>query len=620
MTQSTGLVEPSPELLEHVEQTALSRITDYMLYLPMVVKPRPWTDEYLFRGGYLSAKRVRPYPIIKGARKRDIKRMTTMDWTKVLPAVNALQETPWRVNKEMTDLLSWAMFDRQGNIGGLPNSSPQPLPPEPEGYRTDEEVKKKHNHACFLVYDANRREISKRLAVLFTLHLAKKFEDFEAIYFPHNLDTRGRAYPLPAFLNPQGADYCKALLEFSEGMPISDEDQANWLAIAGANAYGNDKVALVERVQWVRENEEMILSIGSDPKADLRWTNVSEPFQFVRFCIEWKAFREQGYGFVSHMVVPVDATCSGLQHYSAMLRDEVGGRSVNLIPGLSRQDIYQDVADRVVEKLFRLSQDEPVITKNLIKFGVNRKMTKRQVMVVPYAGTFSSCMEYTREGIKDRINEGHECPWDASNTEEHNNHVVFLSRLIWEAIEETVVKGKEAMKWLSDAARAYTKVANKRDGTAHDKRMEWTTPDGFEVIHFRPGMTKERVNTFLDGRVALTIYDETQTLDPKDMALAVAPNFVHSLDACHLRMAVVRGLDRGVTSFGMVHDSFGVHAALMPSFLSECVKPAFIDLYQNDVLEQLHDRVVKEGVEITPPPSKGKLVLEDVLHSEFFFS
>jgi DNA-directed RNA polymerase len=176
------------------------------------------------------------------------------------------------------------------------------------------------------------------------------------------------------------------------------------------------------------------------------------------------------------------------------------------------------------------------------------------------------------------------------------------------------------MKWLSDAARAYTKVANKRDGTAHDKRMEWTTPDGFEVIHFRPGMTKERVNTFLDGRVALTIYDETQTLDPKDMALAVAPNFVHSLDACHLRMAVVRGLDRGVTSFGMVHDSFGVHAALMPSFLSECVKPAFIDLYQNDVLEQLHDRVVKEGVEITPPPSKGKLVLEDVLHSEFFFS
>jgi DNA-directed RNA polymerase len=617
---TSGLVEPSPELLEHLEASLAERVMDYMIYLPMVVPPLPWTEDHLFRGGYLSSQRVRPYAIIKGARRRDIKRMTDMDWSQVLPAVNALQETPWRLNGYMVDLLQWAMLERQGGFAGLPHASPQPLPPEPPEYRTNDDVKRRHNHTCFLIYDANRREVSKRLAVLFTLNIAQRFRTYEVIYFPHNLDTRGRAYPLPAFLNPQGGDYCKALLEFSEGEPIENEEQAGWLAIAGANAYGNDKVSLQERIKWVRDNEDLILSIAEDPMSDLRWADASEPFQFVRFCREWKQFKEVGYGYTSHMVVPVDATCSGLQHYSAMLRDEVGGKSVNLVPGLPRQDIYQDVADKVVEKLFRDSAAEPVMAKDWIKFGINRKITKRQVMVVPYAGTFSSCMEYTREAVSDRIKEGYECPWDTTKNEDHSARIVFLSRLIWEAIEEVVVKGKEAMRWLSVTARAYTKHINPTEGSAHDKRMVWTTPDGFEVIHFRPSMTKTRVETALDGRLMMTMYNETELLDSKDMALAVAPNFVHSLDACHLRMSVVRGLDNGVKSFGMVHDSFGVHASKMPNFLSQCVKPSFIAMYQHDVLEQLHQSMCHAGVMVEPPPSKGSLDLDRVSESEFFFS
>ena len=623
---STGLIETDnssayvtlrEEFVQHMEETAQNRIQDFMLYLPMVVRPRPWKEEYLFRGGYLSSRYVRPYPIVKGARRRDVERLTSMDWSEILPAINALQETAWRVNGEMVDLLDWAMMERGGGFAGLPLAGPEPMPPEPEGYRFDETIKRKHNHACFLIHDKNRRAISGRLAVLFTLSLAKKFKSFPAIYFPHNLDTRGRAYPLPAFLNPQGADWCKALLEFSRGIAIETDEQAAWLAIAGANAYGNDKVALQERVDWVQDNEEMIFSIATDPYTDLRWTEASEPFQFVRFCKEWKAFWDYGMGYVSHMVVPVDATCSGLQHYAAMLRDEVGGRSVNLVPGLPRQDIYQDVANVVVEALFCDGSD---MARDWIKFGIDRKITKRQVMVVPYAGTFSSCMEYTREAVNEKLATGIVCPWDTSDNADHTARIVFLSKLIWTAIEEVVVKGKEAMKWLSDCARAWTKVKNENAGSAHDKRMSWLTPDGFEVIHFRPALKKQRVETALDGRLLMTIYEDTVRLDSKDMALAVAPNFVHALDACHLRMSILKGLDNGITDFGMVHDSFGVHAARMPRFLRDCVKPAFIQMYQEDVLGYLYSRMLWLKVEVSPPPGMGNLKLEGVLESEFFFS
>lgn len=627
---STGLVEtggrnqwvePMPALIENFEQTAMKRITDYMIYKPMVVKPLPWTPDHLYRGGYLSNRAtIRHYPIVKGAKSRDYDRFERMDWSRILPAVNALQETAWRINRTMLDTLEWAMFDKGGGIAGLPLANAKQLPPEPPGYRFNEEIRKEHDKTCFLIHSENREVISKRLAVLATIAIGKQFRNFSNLFFPHNLDSRGRAYPLPAFLNPQGPDYVKALLEFGEGKPIENDEQAAWLAIAGANAYGQDKISLQDRVNWVQDNDEMIFSIATDPRHDLRWMEASEPFQFLRFCLEWHGFWNTGFGFVSHMVVPVDATCSGLQHYSAMLRDEVGGRSVNLVPGLPRQDIYQDVADRVTEKLFREANAHPVWCRDWIAFGIDRKITKRQVMVVPYAGTFASCMEYTRAAVNEKLKDGHMLPWP-SDAEDHNDRIVFLSKLIWEAIDEVVVKGKEAMRWLSKAAGEYTKWANKQDGGPFHKRMDWVTPDGFEAIHYRAEEKKNHVNTFLDGRVQLTYHEATSRLDGKDMALAVAPNFVHSFDAALLRMAVMKGLDKGLTSFGMVHDSFGVHAADMAMFLKECVKPAFLDLYRTNVLAEFEARLPPEVRErLDPIPDMGNLDLNGVLESEFFFS
>lgn len=615
-------VHASEGFLKDFEDNLERRVSDFVLYKPMVVKPLPWTEDHLFRGGYLNTKHVKRYPIIKGSRKRDIARLMDMDWSKVLPAINALQETPWRVNKDILSVLEWSMYERGGEIGKLPKADDKPLPPQPAGYGTDEAVTKAHNKVCFLIHNENREAISKRMAVLSTIILSRQFKNFKAIYFPHNMDSRGRAYPLPAFLNPQGPDYVKALLEFADGKPIENEEQAAWLAIAGANAYGNDKVSLQERVNWVQDNDEMIFSIVADPKSDLRWTHASDPWQFLRFCIEWTAFWNEGFGYVSHMVVPVDATCSGLQHYSAMLRDEVGGKSVNLIPGLPRQDIYQDVADRVTQKLVEgAGADDTGYARDWISFGIDRKITKRQVMVVPYAGTFSSCLAYTREAVAEKLKDGHPCPWDSSNQEDHTKRISLLASLIWQAIDETVVKGKEAMKWLSDAARVYTKWANAQEGIAYDKRMTWNTPDGFNVVHYRPEESKQRVESFLDGRVQLVFFTEIDKLSSKDMALAVAPNFVHSMDACHLRLSILKGIEYGLAHFGMIHDSFGVHAADMAVFIEQCVKPAFVEMYQNDVLSSFSANLPEEvKADLPAPPQPGTLVLENVTHSEFFFS
>jgi len=609
-------IVPTPELVDHVEKTCRRSVLDFTLYLPMVVKPRPWSAEYnLFKGGYLNKGRVKKYSIIKGAGKRDVERMLRMDWERILPPINAIQETPWRVKRRMVDALDYVFNELGGDRGGLPTVDAIELPPKPPTYDTDEEVRKAHNKDVFLIRDQNRQDISKRLSVVFTLSIARKFQQFHQIFFPHNLDVRGRAYPLPAFLNPQAADFGKSMLEFADGVAIENMEQAAWLAVAGANAWGNDKVSLQDRADWVVANEEWIIECGRDWRNNQQWLDADEPFMFLSFAMEWADLIEadkRGEVFYSHFPCHVDATCSGLQHYSAMLRDEVGGKSVNLIPGLERQDIYADVADVAKRMLIADGSPESMLWVN---FGIDRKMTKRQTMVIPYAGKFSSCMEYTREAYMDKLKAGHKRMWIAKQDQAM---VVLLARYIWAAIDEVVVKGKVAMDWLSSVAREWTKYHNKLECSGYDKRMTWTTPDGFQVVQYRAGQKQMRQDTYMNGRVRLTYYEDTPKLDSKDMALSVAPNFVHSLDATHLRMAVLDGLGVGINSYAMIHDSFGVHAAHMPTFIDSCVKPSFISMYvHSDPLAQLHEALPFEH---DLPPSKGNLDIQGVSDSEFFFS
>lgn len=607
---------PSDELMDLANGILKKQLPQFVLYRPMVVPPYDWKRDNLYRGGYISGK-IQRYPIVKTFGKKDLQRLDHFNWDNILPTINALQRTPWRINKDMLEALKWA-YDSGGNIGKLVRSDEIPLPPVPEDYQSNPTVKKEHNHKVFLIHDQNRQDISKRIAALMTISMAEQFSHYDAIYFPHNMDFRGRAYPLPAFLNPQGPDYDKALLEFSNGVPIGDQEGANWLAIAGANAYGNDKVSLQERIEWVAENEDMILSIAKDYRNDRRWMHVSEPFQFLRFCLEWYSYRQHGFSHISYMVVPVDATCSGLQHYGAMLRDEVGGRSVNLVPGLPRQDIYGDVASCVIRKLVAEGSE---VARGWLSFGIDRKITKRQVMVVPYAGKFSSCLAYTKEAVAEKLATGVQASWNIYDDKDHHERQLYLARLIWQAIDEVVVKGKQAMQWLSQLASSWSKYANTLTTTqVFDKRMSWLTPDGFEVVHFVEDQKDYMLKTTLDGQVQLKLQEGNGKLKVSGMSLAVAPNFVHALDATHLRLTIRRASSLGISDFGMVHDSFGVHAAHMSRFLAEAVKPAFVEMYRDhDPLVELSNRYANV-IDTGELPSKGTLVIEDVQKSEFFFS
>lgn len=675
-------------LLEEAARKGNMVSTDYD---PMVCPPRPWgmrnqsshsrDGADFFVGGYLTGH-IRPYAFVKAkgsARKlvKDVRRKSK-DMRVLLAQVNALQETSWRVNKTILSVMEELWFNRRGGVAGLPKAISL------EEKMAAGHVLPEDKLSRFKEIEEDRRNLSLRLYINRMIAKAKAFSDYEEIYMPYSVDSRGRVYAVPVALNPQGPDYQKAILEFGVGKPISSKDRSwYWLAVGIANTYGKDKLSLDDRVQWVLQNEELIISVAADPLSDLRWTDVSEPWQFLRGCLDWKGWRDNGDGYLSHWAVAVDATCSGLQVYSMLFKDEVGGRSVNLVPGLCRQDIYGDVAEQVKVRLrglihtsthvdrkaearevwndaisaykargFSMEYLRPTVfnmptkellerfkgqddliealtqskkaynkvrrilgrtyfAKHLLVWDFDRSATKRQVMTLPYAATQRSCFLYTRDYLHGRLKAGEALPpgWHKKDTD---NHAMLLSDNIWEAIGEVVVKAKEGMTWFQASIREYVKKNP-------DKEFGWYAPDGLYCFQAKWDMDTRRVETFLNGEVIRPAFDvETDEIDGRGMAQAVAPNIIHSIDAAILRAATGKAISRDepLRHFAFIHDSFGVHAADMEVFLNECLKPAFVDIFKTDILASLQNSFGTD----TPPPAQGNLNLDGVLSSQFCFS
>jgi DNA-directed RNA polymerase len=115
-------------------------------------------------------------------------------------------------------------------------------------------------------------------------------------------------------------------------------------------------------------------------------------------------------------------------------------------------------------------------------------------------------------------------------------------------------------------------------------------------------------------------------IDKTKMTRAIAPNFVHALDAAHMLRTVEQVLDTVGPSvhLTMIHDSYGTHAC-DAGRLAEALRQAFVQMYQEaNWLEKFRDEIAEQIGEaatcIPPMPEAGKLVLSDVIRSQYFFA
>jgi DNA-directed RNA polymerase len=576
------------------------------VFLPMVVPPKPW--ESTRGGGYLS-KNLR-YELVKSHNRNLKEELSSWDMPVVFKAVNALQNTAWRINKSTLAVMR-EVWDGGSALGKLPTRDDTPPPAktysDPEA---NPEAHKAWRREAAQNFEANFKLRSKRRALASKLRIAAQFGEYEAIYFPHVLDWRGRIYPVSSHLNPQSDDAGKALLQFAEGKALGPNG-AYWLAIHGANCAGVDKVSFEDRVLWVQEHQAEILDSAFNPLDGKRfWADMDAPYQFLAFCFEWAGYTMQGDEYVSHLAVSWDGSCNGLQNFSAMLRDEVGGKATNLIPSDTPSDIYSEVA-KAAEEIIAYDVAGEVPHASQWQGKVVRSIAKQPTMTMPYG---ASCYGF-REQIQDAIGKL-DTPGATYIEGNPFEPCVYMARVMEDAIGNVVIKAKEAMDWL----KAVAKVAAK-DGLP----IHWTAPSGFLVVQDYRKYEGKRIDTMICGvRTQLILSTETDNLDARKQAQGIAPNFVHSMDASHLASTVGRCVDAGIHSLAMIHDSYGTHAADADR-LSEELREAFIEQYTPDVLgafrKEMEDQLPPALVAQLPPmPKFGKLELAGVRDSKYFFA
>lgn len=582
-------------------------------YLPCVIPPKDWTG--VEGGGYHTDAFAYPLRLVKTRFKAHDRELKKADLVETLTAVNTLQRTAWTIDKRVLAVAKGLLTGGAG-VAGLPPMNSEPLPTKPHDMDTNEEAKKAWIRQAADTHTRNHSWTSKRLQVLKTLSVAEEYAECREFFFPYQLDFRGRIYSVPQYLNPQGTDLAKGLLVFSKAEPVETAEARRWFLIHGANSYGVDKVSFDERVGWVVAHQEAILAVAENPFDYLWWTEAESPFVFLSWCFEYAdADRDIRAGVVPVSRVPItmDGSCNGLQHFAAMLRDPVAGKAVNLLPSDNPADVYQEVADVVMSKLSAeaIGMDTDWWTaERWFRFGVDRKITKRPVMVVPYGGTLNATIKYTHAAAKERIDAGTENPF----VNDFRPACTWLARIVWESISEVVVSAREAMTWLQTCANIVSKSG---------RYIKWVTPSGFPVVQAYPIEEFEKIHTFFLGRRYQPQYqlDRDGTLDVRKQVNGVAPNFVHSMDAAVLVKTVNSAAAVGVNDFVMVHDSYGTTAA-KAGFLAEHLRRVFCAFYtDHDVLQEFLSHIPSaQSGDIPPLPKRGDLDLQQVNDSLYFFA
>lgn len=580
----------------------------------MLCPPDPWVD--LHSGGYLSPRRktVSPLLNVAGIRKSERVRIREEFTAEKMPLVfevgNYLQDQAFIVHNPTLAAIQ-RVWESGGGVLGVPrkNQPDKPECPFPKDWVKEdapvaEQAQFKHWkmqivswHKALRSWKGRVREIGGFLKV------AAKHDG--PIWFPVYVDKRGRWY-YSGSPNPQGSDLAKAVLHSQIKKPLGREG-IFWLKVHIANSYGFDKERFEDRARWTEQNWESIKRALEAPEdhpdvwgTDAPWCMYSAAYE-----LNQALSSPNPHLYESGIIVHMDATCSGLQHFSAMLRDSIGAQYVNLVDEAKcgpKQDIYSRVSINALQAIAKDAEgsgENAEMARWWLSTGIPRGMAKKPVMTYVYGATIRGTAQFIEDYVAHEMS-GVQYP----DVMRSYTYCAYAAKKLFHGIAATVPAAENAMRWLRSVAQSMP----------NGKRMQWSTPTGFLVQHDYQDCDERILHVKSCGLKEITVREWNEGTKPLQMQNAISPNFVHALDASHLTLTAKRMKDAGLFMVG-IHDSFGTHACDV-SKMHEHIRSAFVELYEG---RNLLGEFLWEVGGIGEPPMRGSFDLRKVLDSEFFF-
>ncbi|KAF2467692.1 DNA/RNA polymerase [Lindgomyces ingoldianus] len=606
-------IVPHHKVMEKLRKESVHNIST--VKLPMLVEPKHWVG--FEDGGYytLNEKCVRIKAKDEMQMAYTVSAIENGDMKKVLAGLDTLGKVPWNINADVFRVMVHA-WNAGEDVGGLVPEVLKITPPQEPSADAPFDQRMKWVNKLKEYENEKAGFHSQRCFQNFQLEVAKAYLN-ERFFFPHSIDFRGRAYPIPPLLNHIGSDLPRGLLRFANGKELGTVG-LQWLKVHLANLYGYDKASLKDREQFAMNNLNEVYDSATNPLNGRRWwAKAEDPWQCLACCIELKNALDSPdpTRFISHLPVHQDGTCNGLQHYAALGGDQAGASQVNLEPSDRPQDIYTGVAELVKEIVAEDAAAGNPIAK-FIDGKVSRKVVKRTVMTNVYGVTFIGAKAQVHDELRQLIPVFEETPGVPSL-----NHVsMYVAKKIFQALGKIFNGAQEIQFWLGKCADRITtsitaeqvrriqdrfegksqgfdpkyKYAKKLTEAAQKKLVKdmsefkssviWTTPLKMPVVQPYRKEKLVQVKTSLQN-ISLQKSSPSSSVSKRKQLQAFPPNFIHSLDATHMILSALKCNEMGL-DFAAVHDSFWTHAADIPN-LNTILRDAFVRMHSEDIVSRL---------------------------------
>ncbi|KAG8888798.1 DNA-directed RNA polymerase [Tulasnella sp. 332] len=593
--------------------------------LPMIVRPRPWTGEN--SGAYLSGRSMMMRMKNSVEQSRYLSEAAREGKLEgVFRGLDVLSSTPWIINRQIFDVVL-KVWNSGAEYPSIPPASRTIADPvKPENYETDLRAKTDHLTAVRRVASLKRNNHSERCSANYKVEIARAFLG-EQFYLPHNVDFRGRAYPIPPHLSQVGDDLSRGLLKFAAKRPLGVRG-LRWLKIHLANVFGNDKANFDDREQFTMDHLDDVYDSAMNPLEGRQWwLKADDPWQCLSTCMELRAALESPdpLAFMSDLPVHQDGTCNGLQHYAALGGDAIGAAQVNLDVTDKPSDVYTYVANMVEAEILKDIEKGNTEAK-FLSGKVSRKVVKQTVMTTVYGVTMVGARAQIERQLLDRGDIPTTQCWACAS---------YLARKTIGCIGD-LFKGANAIQtWLTQSARAIarsvpparveafleekraaaaqaeaaqaaapqdleaTPTPTKKPKGGKEKTLKapnvkqeqmtsviWTTVLGLPIVQPYRKVKRRQVYTNLQS-IYISDPSKPSEVSPAKQASAFPPNFIHSLDATHMMLTALE-MQKSNLTFASVHDSYWTHAASIDE-MSVKIRDTFVWLHSQDILKGLQD-------------------------------
>lgn len=498
------------------------------------------------------------------------------------------------------------------------------------------------------------------------LNIATLLKD-NTIYLPTFLDFRGRIYPIPVYLNYQGSDIARSLLLFKnvhenkenekgvleiinqsiiEKLKILNQNEIDYVKLYLANVFGFNKLSRKNRIKWFDQNIIEILDLLEN-NTELFNTNylskAKEPAQFISCLMEYNKYSK---GLIKDIKTPIlfDATCSGVQHLSALTTDLDIAKLVNILETSKDEpsDFYSFCVENIIENIKNLPDNDLQFKSKILKIRLDRTFLKHSIMTVPY--------NVTAIGIADKLaahfNKNYINLEEAKLLESKNliklkidkkedkelNIKISSGIYIYKPLSNILLNNNDELIFTQTELNKLGNIIKQTvlsiippfnnlkkyfDGIIEilnilNLPIYWTTPSGMKVSLTSMKMESKKIRTNkLRSSKPITILIPTDSLDYNAIKTGLMPNFIHSLDATNIHLLIKLILDLNMNNINLytIHDCFATDYKNI-ALLEILIKKSFADIYFNQdylkFINQLFLKQIEEKISIRSEYSEGK--------------